>query len=134
MDFLFTLSHKISNQTVIDIAIKVEFQDVSNQEINNLFDHYSRPKRLEVLYNIIKLRKDVILIIKTDFGKTLSIQAVTLLIDGICLVVIPLILLRQEQTKKFNDLASGKDSNVTLMAIRPLSERCHTNQITCILC
>ncbi len=57
-----------------------------------------RPQQLHVINNVIE-KKDCLALLPTGAGKSLCFQVPTLMEDGICLVISPLIALMQDQVK-----------------------------------
>lgn len=57
-----------------------------------------RPQQLHVINNVIE-KKDCLALLPTGAGKSLCFQVPTLIEDGICLVISPLIALMQDQVK-----------------------------------
>lgn len=69
-----------------------------------------RPQQLAVI-NAVLEQKDILALLPTGAGKSLCFQIPTLYVDGICLVVSPLIALMQDQVK---DLQSKNISAIAL--------------------
>jgi hypothetical protein len=66
-----------------------------------IFGFEPRPKQLEALVWVIAERKDLILIAKTSFGKSLIPQAVPLLLRGqVIICILPLNVIGEEQVEK----------------------------------
>lgn len=61
------------------------------------YEHF-RPQQLVVINSILE-KKDTLALLPTGAGKSLCFQVPTLLEDGICLVISPLIALMQDQVK-----------------------------------
>ena len=57
-----------------------------------------RPQQLHIINHVIE-KKDCLAILPTGAGKSLCFQVPTLMVDGICLVISPLIALMQDQVK-----------------------------------
>lgn len=77
----------------------------TKQEIlKNIFGHDNfRSFQEEVVDNILE-KRDVLTILPTGGGKSLCYQLPTLLMDGVTVVISPLIALMQDQVKALNDL------------------------------
>jgi ATP-dependent DNA helicase RecQ len=73
------------------------------------YDHF-RPQQLVVINSVID-KKDTLALLPTGAGKSLCFQVPTLLEDGICLVINPLIALMQDQVK---DLQSKNIPSIAL--------------------
>ncbi|AXX88117.1 ATP-dependent DNA helicase [Malaciobacter marinus] len=72
--------------------------------LKDIFGHeYFRSFQEEVVDSIIQ-KKDVLTILPTGGGKSLCYQLPTLLMDGVTVVISPLIALMQDQIKALNDL------------------------------
>jgi superfamily II DNA helicase RecQ len=66
-----------------------------------IFGFEPRPKQLEALVCVVAERKDLILIAKTSFGKSLIPQAVPLLLRGqVIICILPLNVIGEEQVEK----------------------------------
>ena len=61
------------------------------------YEHF-RPQQLVVINSVLE-KKDTLALLPTGAGKSLCFQVPTLLEDGICLVISPLIALMQDQVK-----------------------------------
>ena len=77
----------------------------TKQEIlKNIFGHDKFRSFQEEVVDSILSKQDVLTILPTGGGKSLCYQLPTLLMDGITVVISPLIALMQDQVKALNDL------------------------------
>lgn len=77
----------------------------TKQEIlKNIFGHDNFRSFQEEVVDSILSKQDVLTILPTGGGKSLCYQLPTLLMDGITVVISPLIALMQDQVKALNDL------------------------------
>ena len=58
-----------------------------------------RPMQMKVIKNIIECKKDQLVVMATGFGKSLCYQFPSLFLNGITIVISPLISLMQDQIK-----------------------------------
>lgn len=73
--------------------------------IRELYPYYPREGQLQALRQLVYLRKDLILIAKTSFGKSMILQAVSILLaKAITLVVLPLNQIGAEQTNYIQNI------------------------------
>jgi hypothetical protein len=78
-----------------------------------IFGFEPRPKQLEALVWVIAERKDLILIAKTSFGKSLIPQAVPLLLRGqVIICILPLNVIGEEQVEKVARLPGAKPIHI----------------------
>ncbi|KAH8756777.1 hypothetical protein F5883DRAFT_164252 [Diaporthe sp. PMI_573] len=57
-----------------------------------------RPGQVEAVYKLVVDQQDLILIAPTGWGKSVVFQAVPALSGGICIMIMPLTLLEEDQT------------------------------------
>jgi superfamily II DNA helicase RecQ len=72
----------------------------------------AKPGQVEALRHLLRDRRDLILIAKTGYGKSIIFQAAPL-IDaamgaGICLIIMPLTLLQEEQSQQLKHIPLAK--------------------------
>ena len=67
--------------------------------IQHVFDKTPRPEQLEAIRTLVVDRKDLILIAKTGFGKSLVFNSVPFLRGGVALIIMPLNAIEQGQTE-----------------------------------
>ncbi|KAJ5557569.1 hypothetical protein N7513_003155 [Penicillium frequentans] len=73
--------------------------------VRELYPYYPREGQLQALRQLVYLRKDLILIAKTSFGKSMILQAVSILLaKAITLVVLPLDQIGVEQTNYIQNI------------------------------
>jgi len=78
-----------------------------------IFGFEPRPKQLEALVCVIVERKDLILVAKTSFGKSLIPQAVPLLLHGqVIICILPLNVIGEEQVEKVARLPGAKPIHI----------------------
>jgi ATP-dependent DNA helicase RecQ len=77
---------------------------VTSLEILKQYWGYShfRSSQQEIIQAVLE-RKDVVTIMPTGGGKSICFQVPALMLDGICLVITPLIALMQDQVKQLKD-------------------------------
>lgn len=84
---------------------KDEQDQAIRQAIRELYPYSPREGQLQALRQLVYLRKDLILIAKTSFGKSMLLQAVPLLLaKTITLVVLPLNQIGVEQTNYIQNI------------------------------
>ena len=84
---------------------KDEQEQAIRRAIRELYPYYPREGQLQALRRLVYLRKDLILIAKTSFGKSMILQAVSLLLaKSITLVVLPLSQIGVEQTNYIENI------------------------------
>jgi ATP-dependent DNA helicase RecQ len=78
---------------------------VTPQEVLKKYWGYSdfRPPQEEII-NAVLQGHDVLAVLPTGGGKSICFQVPTLMVDGICLVITPLIALMQDQVKQLKSL------------------------------
>jgi len=75
------------------------------EAIRKLYPYYPRQGQTQALRQLVYFRKDLILIAQTSFGKSMILQAVSLLLaKSITLAIIPLDRIDTEQTKYIEDI------------------------------
>lgn len=137
-------------QELIQLAVdgdKERLYEAINQAIQKLYTYPAREGQLEALRHLVYLRKDLILIAKTSFGKSMILQAVSLLLaKSITLVILPLDQIGVEQTgyiqkiggrpcflnaetissKLLEEIKAGKVTHILLSPELAISERFHS--------
>src|SRR5580658_3799092 len=84
---------------------KDEQTQAIKEAIQKLYPYYPRQGQIQALRQLVYFRKDLILIAQTSFGKSMILQAVSLLLaKSITLVIIPLDRIGTEQTKYIEDI------------------------------
>lgn len=84
---------------------KDEQTQAIKEAIRKLYPYYPRQGQIQALRQLVYFRKDLILIAQTSFGKSMILQAVSLLLaKSITLVIIPLDRIGTEQTKYIEDI------------------------------
>ena len=68
-----------------------------SEKICRIFGYDPRPEQLEAIATLAIDLKDLILIAKTGWGKSMIFQCLPLLRGGICLIIFPLDLIEEEQ-------------------------------------
>jgi superfamily II DNA helicase RecQ len=63
----------------------------------NSFGYEPHEEQLEAIKTLVVDQEDLILIACTGFGKSMVFQSIPLLRSGICLIIMPLNLLEEEQ-------------------------------------
>jgi superfamily II DNA helicase RecQ len=66
----------------------------------NSFGYEPHEEQLQAIKTLAVDHKDLILIARTGFGKSMVFQSIPLLRSGICLIIMPLNLLEDEQVRK----------------------------------
>jgi ATP-dependent DNA helicase RecQ len=92
--------------------------DKKNQILKEIFGHNSFKKYQEEAIESILAKQDILMIIPTGGGKSLSFQLPTLMMDGVTIIISPLIALMQDQVQalraqsiKAAMLGSNQDQN-----------------------
>ena len=84
---------------------KDEQTQAIKEAIRKLYPYYPRQGQTQALRQLVYFRKYLILIAQTSFGKSMILQAVSLLLaKSITLVIIPLNRIGTEQTKYIEDI------------------------------
>ena len=78
-------------------------------EYNSLLkEHFNydelKEEQLEIIYNIVKKKKDVLAILATGFGKSVCYQIPFLVTNKCVIVISPLISLMEDQMKQLDEL------------------------------
>jgi superfamily II DNA helicase RecQ len=63
-----------------------------------VFGHTPRPEQLEAIKTLVVDQKDLVLIAKTGFGKSLVFNSVPFLRGGVALIIMPLNAIEEDQT------------------------------------
>ncbi|KAH7140503.1 hypothetical protein B0J13DRAFT_557993 [Dactylonectria estremocensis] len=63
-----------------------------------------RPGQVEAVYKLVVDQKDLILIAPTGWGKSVVFQAVPALSGGICIMIMPLTLLEEDQARSISKI------------------------------
>jgi superfamily II DNA helicase RecQ len=66
--------------------------------LQQVFGHTPRPEQLEAIRSLVIDQKDLILIAKTGFGKSLVFNSVPFLQGGVALIIMPLNAIEEGQT------------------------------------
>jgi superfamily II DNA or RNA helicase len=83
---------------------KDEQTQAIKEAIRKLYPYYPRQGQTQALTQLVYFRKDLILIAQTSFGKSMILQAVSLLLaKSITLIIIPLDRIGIQQTKYIED-------------------------------
>jgi superfamily II DNA helicase RecQ len=69
------------------------------ETLRRAFGFEPRPMQLEAIVALARDKKDLILIAKTSFGKSMIFQSLPVLTGGICLLLYPLNLLEEDQVR-----------------------------------
>jgi len=101
-------------QDQLDKAQTIETKENKIRElVVAIFGFEPRPKQLEALVCVIAERKDLILIAKTSFGKSLIPQAIPLLLPGkVIICILPLNVIGEEQIEKMARLPGAKPIHI----------------------
>ena len=86
------------------------------KQLQNIFEYTSRLEQLEAIEKLAFIKQNVILIAKTGFDKSIVFQAVPMLTKGICLMIMLLTVLEEEQSAKINRLSSTHSKAIMLQA------------------
>ncbi|KAH6980520.1 hypothetical protein EDB80DRAFT_737743 [Ilyonectria destructans] len=63
-----------------------------------------RPGQVEAVYKLVVDQKDLVLIAPTGWGKSVVFQAVPALRGGICIMIMPLTLLEEDQARSISKI------------------------------
>ena len=96
--------------------------------LNNIFGYREyREYQREIIYNILN-RKDTLAILPTGGGKSLCYQIPAIILDGLTIIISPLISLMQDQIEQLNELGikavvlnsslSRKEYNDNILSLR----------------
>jgi superfamily II DNA helicase RecQ len=88
------------NAVVCDLIRQTGEMDHIKTKLQSLFGYTGKDIQVSVVRQLVYDRKDVILVAKTGFGKSLIFQAAPLILEGIhqiCLIVMPLKAIQEEQ-------------------------------------
>ena len=109
---------------------------MSNMTPNEILKKYwgfdtFRPIQDEIIQNALS-GKDVLALMPTGGGKSICFQVPAMLMDGMCLVISPLIALMQDQIEKLNDINIPAKAVTAGMGMREVDEimnACEDNEI-----
>jgi ATP-dependent DNA helicase RecQ len=116
--YLFTLKHNLENK--IHHILKSKFG----------YDTFRYPQ--EEIINHVLAQKDALVIMPTGGGKSLCFQIPAIAMEGITLVVSPLIALMKDQVNAMNALginAAAYNSHASMDEIRRIENDCYNNKI-----
>lgn len=87
---------------------KAEYQLIEKR-VQELFHINLKTIQLQAIHHVLFQRSDLILIAKTGFGKSIIFQATPLIEEqaGICLILMPLKALQDEQCEKLKHISSA---------------------------
>lgn len=95
-------------------VVELEPEEVGQHEliqtkVRSLFQIRLKDQQLEAIHHLMFQRLDLILIAKTGFGKSIIFQAAPLIEEpiGICLILMPLKALQNEQCEKLKQISSA---------------------------
>ena len=84
----------------------LEETELVRDKIKAIFNKDGRSGQIEAVRHLVFDKKDLILIAKTGYGKSLIFQTVPLIRNppGISLIIMPLTLLQEAQAERLNEL------------------------------
>ena len=80
------------------ITESTDFIANPSQYLKQVFGHTPRPEQLKAIQTLVIDRKDLILIAKTGFGKSLVFNSVPFIQGGVALIIMPLNAIEEGQT------------------------------------
>ena len=126
----------ISDSDLLLCETEILQREAIKQRVEQLFGVQLKEGQLEAIHTLLHHRSDLILIAKTGYGKSIIFQSMPLLGDApkICLIVMPLKALQDEQCNKLGRINRAKpfvlngDSN-TKQNRRAIGQGCFTHSM-----
>jgi len=78
--------------------------ELLTQSLFRLYGFEPRPQQVDVISTLAVKKSDLILIARTGWGKSLIFQSIPAIFGGICLMIMPLNLLEEDQAATISQL------------------------------
>ena len=91
--------------------------------IQELVDFPPREDQIAAIKTLAIERKDLILIAPTGWGKSLVFQAIPAIIGGICLIIMPLSLLEEQQVSRRSLLIQEHRKLITILVVGAINSK-----------